>query len=324
MINRLLGWIARIAPWAIVGGLGYAAAFVQPTVEPLPLPQPLVEPRDHFLDVAGDDTGALWFVGNAGTVLRRDGAGEWRRQEMPRPVNLQGVAEGDGHVVAVGNGGWAFIERGEGWAGTKLPVSDYAGKLIGVNYLNGAFWITGEMGAIFRGDGDGDWQALSLDTDVGLNDITRADDGGLWIAAEFGNLFHSDDRGRTWQRRELQSETLQAIAFHGPRGVAVGNQGRIYLTEDSGVSWQAEESGSREHLYDVVHDGSRWLAVGAGGVLLVSEQGRDWSPLTVPGFSNGYHTRALPLGSDGLVAAGEDLGVVHQGTWVAWPAEEKK
>lgn len=324
MTGKLLGWVARIAPWAIVAGLGCVAAFVQPTVEPLPLPQPLVEPRDHFLDVAGDGAGALWFAGNAGTVLSRDADGEWHRHELDRPVNLQGVARGGGRMVAVGNQGWVFTNDGQGWSATQLPVSDYAGKLIGVNYLNGAFWITGEMGVVFRGDGQGDWRALSLDTDVALNDIARAEDGRLWIAAEFGNLFHSDDRGRTWQRRELQGETLQAVAFHGPRGVAVGNQGHIYFTGDSGVSWQAEESGTREHLYDVVYDGRRWLAVGAGGVLLVSEQGLDWSPLKVRGFSNSYHTRALPLESGGLVVAGEDLGVVRRGTWTAWPVEEKE
>ncbi|MCU5786326.1 WD40/YVTN/BNR-like repeat-containing protein [Alloalcanivorax marinus] len=323
MISKLLGWVARIAPWAIVAGLGYAAAFVQPTVEPLPLPQPLVEPRDHFLDVAGDGHGALWFAGNAGTVLHRDADGHWARRAFEQPVNLQGIAEGDGRVVAVGNQGWVFTDAGQGWSALQLPVSDYAGKLIAVGYLNGAFWITGEMGAIFRGDGAGDWQALSLDTDVALNDITRADDGGLWIAAEFGNLFHSSDQGRTWQRQELQGESLQAIAFHGPTGVAVGNQGRVYLSDDTGVSWRAVDSGTHEHLYDVVHDGHRWLAVGAGGVLLTSARGHHWSPLAARGFSNGYHTRALPT-AEGLVVTGEDLGRVHQGQWTAWPAEEKE
>lgn len=323
MISKLLGWVARIAPWAIVAGLGYAAAFVQPTVEPLPLPQPLVEPRDHFLDVAGDGAGALWFAGNAGTVLSRDADGEWHRHELDRPVNLQGVARGQGRVVAMGNQGWVFTDAGQGWSATQLPVSDYAGKLIGVKYVDGAFWITGEMGVIFRGDGQGDWRALSLDADVGLNDLTRADDGRLWIAAEFGNLFHSDDQGRTWQRNELQGETLQAITFHGPRGVAVGNQGRIYLTEDTGATWRAVDSGTGEHLYDVAHDGRRWLAVGAGGVLLASERGRQWAPLKADGFSNGYHTRALPV-ADGLVVTGEELGLVHDGNWTAWPEKEKE
>ena len=323
MISKLLGWVARIAPWAIVAGLGYAAAFVQPTVEPLPLPQPLVEPRDHFLDVAGDGQGGLWFAGNAGTVLSRDDNGAWHRQELERPVNLQGVAWGNGRVVAVGNQGWVFTNAGQGWSAVQLPVSEYAGKLIGVNYQEGAFWITGEMGVIFRGDGQGDWHSLSLDTDVGLNDIARADDGRLWIAAEFGNLFYSDDQGRTWQRRELGGETLQAITFRGPRGVAVGNQGRIYLTEDTGANWQPVDSGTREHLYDVVHNGRRWLAVGAGGVLLASEHGRHWETLTPSGFSNGYHTRALPV-ADGVVVTGEDLGLLHQGIWTAWPTEEKE
>ena len=323
MIAKLLSWVARIAPWAIVVGLGYAAAFVKPTVEPLPLPQPLVEPRDHFLDVAGDGDGALWFAGNAGTVLSRDADGHWHRLALQQPVNLQGIAEGDGRVVAVGNQGWVFVDDGNGWQGQQLPVSDFAGKLISVHYLNHAFWITGEMGVIFRGDGQGPWQALSLDTDVGLNDIARADDGSLWIAAEFGNLFHSNDQGHSWQRHELQGETLQAVAFHGPRGVAVGNQGRIYLTEDTGVSWQPVDSGTHEHLYDVVYDGQRWLAVGAGGVLLASDQGRQWSPLAARGFSNGYHTRALPV-ARGLVVTGEDLGLVSGNTWTAWPAEEKK
>lgn len=323
MVGKLLGYTAQIAPWAIVGGLAYAAAFIKPSVEPLPLPQPLTEPRDLFYDVAGSEQNSYWFAANNGVVLERQGEkGEWLRHQMDRTVNLQGIATSpDGAVIAVGNQGWLFSNKGSGWESQQLPVSDIAGKLIEVSWLDGHFWAIGEMGAVFRIDSDAqNWSEFSIEGDVGLNDIARSADGTLWITAEFGTLYRSTDGGETWEGQELGYESLRSIAFNGTRGVIVGNGGAAYTSEDGGDSWERQGFASSEHLYDVEHDGDRWLAIGNSGILLESAKGEEWRHLDPEGFSSGYHVRLLPT-ANGVLIAGSTIGQLQDQSWTSWPEE---
>lgn len=327
MVAKVLGFVAQIAPWAVVASLGYAAAFIHPTVEPLPLPQPLTEPRDIFYDVASADGERFWFVGNAGTVLEgtREPEG-WERHSMPEPVNLQGVAvTPENTVVAVGNEGAVFIRRtdDEEWTSHRLPVSERAGKMVDAAWLHGALWVVGEMGSIFRsGDGGRNWQSLGLEEDIGLNDIETDGEGTLWITAEFGDLIHSTDNGESWQTRNFGSESLRSVAFAGDgTGVVVGNNGAMLLRAGSDSDWRSLEPVTSEHLYDVSFDGERWLAVGNSGALIASHNGEDWERLRPDGFGSGYHTR-LNTTERGTVIAGQTIGLLRASTWNTWPVEE--
>ncbi|WP_077530424.1 WD40/YVTN/BNR-like repeat-containing protein [Vreelandella utahensis] len=327
MVAKVFGFVAQIAPWAVVASLGYAAAFIHPTVEPLPLPQPLTEPRDIFYDVASANGERFWFVGNAGTVLEgtREPEG-WERHAMPEPINLQGVAvTPENTVVAVGNEGAVFIRRagGEEWTSQRLPVSERAGKMVDAAWLNGALWVVGEMGAIFRSDDGGrNWQSLGLDKDIGLNDIETDADGTLWITAEFGDLIHSTDNGESWKTRNFGSESLRSVAFAGDgTGVVVGNNGAMLHRSGADSGWQSLESVTSEHLYDVGFDGERWLAVGNSGAVIASGNGEDWEKLRPEGFGSGYHTR-LNTTERGTVIAGQTIGLLRASTWNTWPVEE--
>ncbi|TGN40139.1 WD40/YVTN/BNR-like repeat-containing protein [Marinobacter confluentis] len=321
MVGKVLGFAAQIAPWAVVSGLAYAAAFIKPTVEPLPLPQPLSEPRDLFYDVAGSPQSSVWFAGNNGVILERNGADDsWVRHSMERAINLQGIATSDtGLVVAVGNQGWLFRNDGSGWESQQLPVSEIAGKLIEVAWLDGHFWAIGEMGAVFRGSADGqNWTDLSLDGDVAMNDIARSSDGRLWVTAEFGTLYQSTDNGQSWQGEELGYESLRSLAFNDDQGVIVGNGGVVYLSMNGGESWQRHQSGTEEHLYDVIYDGERWLATGNGGALISSDNGAKWSDIQPDGFASGYHARLMAT-EESVLLAGSTIGRLSGERWTQWP-----
>src|SRR5690554_2981950 len=112
MLRKIGGVSAQIAPWAVLGGLAYAAAFISPQIEPLELPQPLVESRDMFFDVAVTDDGTAWFVGTGGTVLRGDlDAADWQRINIDNN-NLQAIAvDARGRMVIAGNGGWLYTSN---------------------------------------------------------------------------------------------------------------------------------------------------------------------------------------------------------------------
>lgn len=313
MLGKISGRIAQIAPWAIVAGLAYAAAFISPQIEPLELPQPLVESRDMFFDVAVTADNRAMFVGTNGTVLLANIANNtWHRERIANN-NLQAIAvDQHGRIVIAGNHGVLFTKQNtaSSWQAVELPLPEFANKLTDVTAYNGRFYVVGEMGAIYASTDLQQWHPLSIDEDINLNNIYVAGDT-IWIAAEFGTLLHSTNAGETWQRYSLGEESIRAVTFAGPSGVAVGNQGFIAISENSGASWQVLESAGNEHLYDVIWQNAeqpQWLAVGDAGSLLLAANGtRQWQNIRSANSGNQYFARATAFNEHFLIA-GRNLG----------------
>lgn len=327
MFSCLLGWVARLAPWMVIGGLAYAAVFIKPTVNPVPLDQPLLERRDAFFDGAALGE-RLWIVGQNGALLSSSDSGShWLREELPGRGNLQAIAVSpQGRQVVVGNQGQLWTRQGsEPWQRQELAVSDLAGKLLDVSFIDGHFWIVGEMGALFRSDADArNWQALGSGDDVTLNSIAAGVDGDLWIAAEFGRLLRSRDGGVSWTTLELGDESLRALHFAGRTGVVVGNQGQMLISRDGGDSWQARQPFTREHLFDITEHHGQWLVTGDRGALFrASEPGSGWQAWIPDGLDKSYHSRLLDS-ADGVVLIGHQLGLLRQDDLQLWPREQQQ
>lgn len=325
MPSRLLGWIARLAPWMVIGSLAYAAVFIKPTVNPVPLDQPLLERRDAFFDGAALGE-RLWIVGQNGALLSSSDAGaHWRREELPARGNLQAIAVSPrGRQVVVGNQGHLWTRLGdEPWQSQQLVVSELAGKLLDVSFIDGHFWAVGEMGALFRADADAThWQVLGTGDDVTFNSIDAGADGDLWITAEFGRLLRSRDGGASWTTQELGSESLRALHFDGRTGVAVGNRGQVFVSQDGGDSWQALKPFTREHLFDIAEHHGQWLASGDRGALFrAPEPTGSWQAWTPDGLDKSYHSRLLDT-RDGVVLIGHQLGLLRQDDLQLWPREQ--
>ncbi|UTW08923.1 WD40/YVTN/BNR-like repeat-containing protein [Pseudomonas benzenivorans] len=327
MFNRLLGRAACLAPWMVIGSLAYAAVFIKPSVNPVPLDQPLLERRDAFFDgaVLGE---RLWVVGQNGALLSSlDAGASWTREELPARSNLQSIAVSDkGRQVVVGNQGRLWTRLGsEPWQSQGLVVSDLAGKLLSISFIDGHFWAVGEMGALFRGDADAaHWEAMGVGEDVTFNSIRAGVEGDLWITAEFGRLLRSRDGGVTWSIQELGSESLRALVFDDHTGIAVGNQGQAFISTDGGDTWQAVKRFTREHLFDVTVHRGEWLATGDRGALFRSrEPAGTWQSWTPNGLDKSYHSRLLDT-ADGVVLIGHQLGLLRQDDLRLWPREQQQ
>lgn len=325
MLKYLGGWLARLAPWLVIGSLAYAAVFIKPTVDPIPLDQPLLEHRDAFFDGAVLDDN-IWIVGQNGALLTSEDAGQsWVREELPQRSNLQSIAVSPaGQKVVVGNEGqiWTRIVDGP-WQHHELKVSDLAGKLQSARFIDGEFWVVGEMGAIFRSSEEAvDWKKLGLDEDINLNFISPGVGDDLWIAAEFGRLLRSQDGGLTWSAQELGSESLRAIHFRGNTGVVVGNSGQAFISHDGGDNWNQIPAFTTEHLYDVVEHKGQWITTGARGALFRStEPQRHWAAWEPEELDMSYHNRLLAT-ADGVVLIGQQLGLLHGDQLQIWPGEQ--
>lgn len=174
------------------------------------------------------------------------------------------------------------------------------------------------MGMILSSEDWGaSWQRRGEEVDVAWNDIAFADDQTVWVVGEFGSMMTSPDAGASWQEVEPASErSLMAIAFRNPQtAVAVGLDGLILRTTDGGHSWDSVDADTPLHLFDVVWDGEKWIAVGAMGVVVVgSENAESWQAQRLSNNDLGWHTALVPTG-DGVFLVGASQGLWRAGQW---------
>ncbi len=77
--------------------------------------------------------------------------------------------------------------------------------------------------------------------------------------------------GRTWHAQDsVTSQILYGVAWSGSQFVAVGGGGTILTSPDGRASWTAQHPGTERYLYGVAWSGSQFVAVGEGGTILTS------------------------------------------------------
>jgi hypothetical protein len=79
----------------------------------------------------------------------------------------------------------------------------------------------------------------------------------------------------TWFAGIPSEDVMYGFATNGTTGVIVGDSGKIFTTLNGSI-WTERVSGTAETLHDVIWDGTRFLAVGSNGLLLISADGITW------------------------------------------------
>jgi photosystem II stability/assembly factor-like uncharacterized protein len=100
---------------------------------------------------------------------------------------------------------------------------------------------------------------------------------------EQGTFWVTTDGGAKWTASETSAKVpLRALTFlDSKRGLAVGDQGFILATDDSGKTWKERPSGTKEKLMDVVFVGDQGWASGMNGTMIhTADGGRTWSAQT--------------------------------------------
>lgn len=206
--------------------------YSSPAPQPYPLYRVWVSPK----------TGIGYSVGEAGTVMRWDGAA-WSRQEAGTKQNLRGVwgvmpTGNVDNVWAVGAGGTIIRWGGSAWSastsGTTANLESVWGSSNGTTV-----WAVGAGGTILRGNGSA-WSPSTSGTTVNLK--------GVWSTAD-GNM-----------------------------AIAVGAAGTILRW--NGTAWSPMTSGTTANLEGVWGaDANNIWAVGEGSTIL-KWNGAAWTPQT--------------------------------------------
>lgn len=279
--------------------------------------------------------GVMAVVGERGHVLISSKGENWEQVIVPTRATLTGVYFHDKQ------NGWAVghdavilqtTDAGKHWQKTyydpegETPLFDVLfkdekhGLAIGAYGLylvsddGGASWNTSEINISedkstaeeeeTKPEDDDDF----LDSyDVHLNSIGLSDNGKLYIAAEAGQIFRSDDLGESWV--PLPSPYIGSffgvLPLAGDTVLVFGLRGHLFRSEDAGDSWHEIETPTKEMLTNAIikTDGEIYITGLGGAILKSTDDGMSFS-LVEQGHRDGF-TAIIQSSEDKLFTVGE-------------------
>jgi photosystem II stability/assembly factor-like uncharacterized protein len=319
--------LACLAPVAALGQTVEDPAAQPSIIEPLAV-------KSLLLDLAWAGPRAV-VVGERGHVLYSDDRGKtWTQVQVPASANLTAVYFSDerhgwavGHdevILRTEDGGltwertrfnpdankplldvwFADADRGLAVGAYGLILSTADG---GRNWTERPFEPVPLGGAKKESDPDDFSAGVDMGFDFHLNAIVSAGGSVLYLAAEAGRLFRSDDSGASW--RELPSpydgSFYGILPLDDNALLAFGLRGNVFRSEDGGQNWSAIETGTTALLDAAIRPSPAVVMIaGLTGVMLVSTDGGRTFGLTQQEDRKGLSC-LLWAGDDEVIVAGE-------------------
>ena len=272
--------IHRLLALAVCLAVTATAAEIPARDEEHAVPAPLVS-QSLFLDGAAIGEHMV-VVGERGHILvSRDAGVTWTQARVPTRATLTGVSLYD-HELGWAVGHDAVILRtrdgGLSWE-IVYAAPEEQRPLLDVWFENAEHGIAvGAYGYFLETrDGGDTWQSREIeDNDHHLNHIAAASSQRLYIAAEAGTVYRSDDAGRSWQ--ELPSpyggSFFGSLPVDGQRLYLYGLRGHLFHSDDAGVSWRPVSTRTASLLTSGIKiQGNGVLFTGMGGTVLMGEDG---------------------------------------------------
>lgn len=244
-----------------------------------------------------------WVVGYYGTILATSDGGEhWRGQHADTTELLKAVQfvnDTTGWIVGVGGTILHTSDGGKHWEKQVSGTEAYLRDVFFFDSANGLATARTSL-LLLTSDGGRTWKAQKMfgQRDDRINRLRQDRTGKLWAVAEFGGIYSSADRGRTWSAKQSNTKnTLTDICFldHNVAFVT-GVGGVVLVSSDAGETWQPLVSGTTENLFSTYsQDGRSAVAVGNRTILKISPNG-----------TQGWRAGAV----------GTDLGLRDNGIWL--------
>lgn len=250
-------------------------------------------------------------VGERGHLLfSSDDGGTWTQVQTPTRATLTGVTFHNKNLGwAVGHDGVILRTRdgGNRWE-TVRNTPDEGRPLLDVWFRDDRHgFAIGAYGLCLRTDDGGSyWQEIRIsEDDWHLNQMARSTDGRLYIAAEAGQIYRSDDEGATWITlpSPYDGSFFGLLPLENNAMMVFGLRGHVFRSEDDGEHWRQVPTGTVATLADGIRltDG-RILLAGLAGTVLV-EQDMAFKPIPGPGRLGVW--AVVETGQSGLICFGE-------------------
>jgi photosystem II stability/assembly factor-like uncharacterized protein len=325
-----------IAAWAIDGAVAAVdpASLRIPDPGTLPAEKAPLAQHSLLLDIANAGS-RLVAVGERGHVLFSDNRAQLWTQAAGVPTQelLTAVCFSDEkHGVAVGHDEIALVtsDAGNSWQRThyapeaRQPLLDVlcnGQDVIAVGaygtYLTspdrGVTWQARKFEAqsppVAKGAASraADEYDDGLGGDLHLNRIVGASGSRLYIAAEAGHLYRSDDSGTTWTElpSPYEGSFFGILPLDGEKLLAYGLRGHLFRSDDGGQSWARIPVDTEAMLNDAVRLPKDGVAVVGlnGAVLLSTDDGQTFTLHQQPDRKGLAALRVL--GVSELVTVGE-------------------
>ena len=308
--------VALLCTAAIAGGTpGAARSTASADVAELRSEPATLSSRSLLLGLATAGK-RLVAVGDRGHILLSDDAGRtWTQTGSPTQALLTGVCFSDAqHGIAVGHDEIILIsdDAGRTWKRTHFapqaqqPLLDVwcgaGGRAIAVGAY-GVYMVSGDYGASWEerklevtgtgtaaagtksgaggaGGADAAKGAASSGEDITggyhLNAIAADSSSRLYVAAEAGHLYRSDDGGNTWKALSspYEGSLFGVLPLQGGALLTYGLRGNLFRSADSGATWQRISTGTEAMLDGATSfDAAGVAVVGLSGVILLSRDG---------------------------------------------------
>ncbi len=300
-MSRPAGWLLLVLVLS-----GQAGAGAKPAV-----PAPLAI-KSLLLDSAMAGS-RIVVVGQRGHILISDDQGKtWEQSRVPTRALLTAVHMHDERT------GWAVghdavilrtDDRGDTWRLLhRAPEEERPLLDVWFRDRNAGFAVGAYGYFLATGDGGETWNSRTISKDdFHLNAMVSAGGRRLFMAAESGVAYRSDDGGGTW--RALPSpyagSWYGALALARDRLLLLGLRGHLFRSEDGGGRWTRVATGTTATLTNATRlPGGAVLVTGLEGILLMSRDGgRSVSTTRLP-LRQGI-TSALALADGSVLLTGE-------------------
>jgi photosystem II stability/assembly factor-like uncharacterized protein len=256
---------------------------------------------------------ALVAVGQRGHILiSSDNGKTWQQAEVPTRANLTGVYFHDrDHGWVVGHDAVILRTTDGGTTWERVywaPENEEPFFDVWFSDASNGIAIGAYGGYFTTADGGTTWEYQAIgDMDWHLHQIARDDSGRLYIAAEAGVAYRSDDDGATWIElpSPYEGSFFGLLVLQNDTLLLFGLRGHLFRSEDAGETWTEIETGTMAMLTSgiLLRDG-RIVITGLGGTLLVSEDGGLSFELKQQSSRRGIQA-AVEAADDSLLLVGE-------------------
>ncbi len=182
-----------------------------------------------------------------------------------------------GNLIGATSTGNVFYSSTTSWQ-SSTNISGQA--LYDIAYGNGRYVITSNFGTLYSSPTGATWTSTSVPGGLLPTLSTVEYLNGHFVALgtyPSATVVFSSADGQTWTQKGTVPSPLRGVAFGNGQYVAVSENGGIYTSADL-QTWQAQTSGTAQHLRAVCYAYSFFVAVGDGGALLTSTDGTVWQP----------------------------------------------
>ena len=289
---------------AATGGAGAA--------EPLPAVEAPLAIESLLLDGAGAGS-RLVVVGERGHILvSTDNGASWKQARVPTRALLTAVHMHDGRtgfavghdavILRTGDGGdtWRLVHHAPE---EERPLLDVWFRDQRTGFAVGAYGYF-----LATEDGGDTWTPRTVsDDDFHLNTLAPGGRDRLFIAAEAGAAYRSDDGGGTWRALSppYAGSWFGALTLDADRVLLLGLRGHLLRSEDAGETWTQVATGTNATLTAALRVNSEQVLItGLEGTLLTSRDGGRNVSLGQLASRQGI-SAALALPDGGVLLLGE-------------------